>query len=233
MLKIDLLPRHFAIARFNKKLAAGAVILLIAAVGFWLFRFHSLNATIDQTQQDLDEQTVIAEKVRGYEREISQKQSELDPIQAKVDFVTDADNSGGQFFDRFHAINKYIMAGARMSEFSVSGSSVEFTVTVRGTLGVARFLLNLLGCPDITNISYSGIPGGGQAIGAAAMRPPGMMAPGMSMLQPTVTVAGAGPGGPDQEIPLRITATLTEPTTVPSPPGAGERAPGARMAPGM
>ena len=195
MLKIDLLPRDFAIARFNKKLAVGAVILLIAAVGFWLLRFNNLNTTIATTEEKLAAAHEIAEQVRALDNEISQKQSELDPIQAKVDFVTDADNSGGQFFDRFHAINKYIMAGARMSEFSVSGSSVEFTVTVRGTLGVARFLLNLLGCPDITNISYSGIPG----------------------------------GGIDQEIPLRITATLTEPTTVPTPPTAA--APSARMGP--
>ncbi len=58
------------------------------------------------------------------------------------------------------------------------------------------------------------------------------MAPGMPIFQPTVTAAGAEPVGPDREIPLRITATLTEPITIPSPPAPpAARAPSARMGP--
>ncbi len=248
MLKIDLLPRHFAIARLNKKLIVVVVIALIAVAGFWLFRVNTLKATIAETQAKLDEVKVIADKVRGLEQEASQKESELAPIQEKVDFVAAADESGGQFWDRFHAINKYISNEAQMSDITISDSAVEFNVTIRGTLGVARFLLNLLRCPDISDITYSGISSGAGVIAAETgvtpspgmmgdemmmdemmmegeMMPPEMGAP-MPSMQPTTTVVGAEPGSPQEIIPLRISATLIEPTSVPVPPGMPVRGAG-------
>ncbi len=237
MLKVDLLPRHFAIARLNKKLIVVVVIALIAVAGFWLFRVNTLKATIAQTEETLAEVTVIADKVRGLAQEASQKESDLAPIQEKVDFVAAADDSGAQFWDRFHAINKYISNDAQMSDITISGSAVEFNVTIRGTLGVARFLLNLLRCPDISDITYSGISGGAGVIAAETGVTPslGMMDDDMmmdemmmeeEMVRPTTTVVGAEPGSPQEIIPLRISATLIEPTSIPIPPGMPVRGAG-------
>ena len=242
MLKIDLLPRHFAIARLNKKLIVVVVIALIAVAGFWLFRVNTLKATIAETETELAKVTVIANKVRDLANEAGQKEGDLAPIQEKVDFVAAADESGAQFWDRFHAINKYICDEAQMSDITISGNAVEFNVTIRGTLGVARFLLNLLRCPDISDITYSGISGGAGVIAAETGVTPslGMMEDEMmmddmmmddmmmqeEMVRPTTTVVGAEPGSPQEIIPLRISATLIEPTSVPIPPGMPVRGAG-------
>lgn len=254
MLKIDLLPRHFAIARTNRKLIILAILVLIGIVGFWFFKLNSINTQMAETEEKLAVAKKIADEVRELESNISEKQGLLDPIQGKVDFVKQADESGGQFWDRFHAINEYIWSEAQMTDFAISGSNqVEFTVTVRGTLGVGRFLLNLLRCPAITNITYSGMPGGAGAVGAGggAGRPAAgapMMGPGMGMMRPGMmgpgmmgqvapqgpaTVAGGEPGSPNEAIPLRISATLIEPITIPQPPRAAAEEAEAGMAEGM
>ncbi|MCK4324097.1 MAG: hypothetical protein KAW89_06165, partial [Armatimonadetes bacterium] len=120
--------------------------------------------------------------------------------------------------DRFHSINKYIWAEPqmpRMSSFSITGgSSVQFTVRVQGTAGVGRFLLNLLRCPDLTGISYSGVPGGRSiaASGAGAVTTggaPGM--PGPGRLGPPGMPGGvARPGG---------MGPVGMPGAMPGPPG--------------
>jgi len=300
VLKIDLLPKHFAIARTNKRLLFVAAILLVVVVAVFFLKHNAIQGQIAKTEETLSEVKPIADNVRKMEAEISEKQGWLDPIRGKIDFITKADESGGKFFERFHAINKYIWQGAQMSSFSITGSSggaaggmggmsgsgmmgqrtaqptggtastVQFTVEVRGTAGVGRFLLNLLRCPDLTSISYSGVPGGqsieasgaggaattgagapGMGMGGPGAMPPGMAGPGMmgpgGMPPATSGAAGAGvePGSPNEPITLQITATLTEPITVPTPPtqavagvgmgggmGAGMMGPGGMAPPG-
>ncbi len=208
MLKIDLLPRHFAIARTNKRiLTIGIILLVVVGVGFGL-KHKDIRGEIAKTEQAIAEVKPTAEKVVQLEDEISEKQGWLDPIKAKIDFVEKADKTGEEYFDRFHSINKYIWAEPqmpRMSSFSITGgSSVQFTVMVQGTVEVGRFLLNLLRCPDLTNISYSGVPGGRSiaATGAGAVttgvvsRMPGPGAMGPGSIPPGMPGPGTmGPGG--------------------------------------
>ena len=219
MLKIELLPKHFAIARTNKKLLAVAVLLLVVAAGSFAFKYNNIQGQIVTTTEKRDEQKVIADEVTELEGQISEKQAALDPIQGKVDFVRAADRSGGQFWNRFHRINKYIWEDAQVSNFSITnGSGVAFTAQVRGTTGVARFLLNLLRCPDIDNITYSGISGSAnvQATGGAGQT------------QPISSVDRGGPMG----MPGGPGAAGRPPSLPGGPAGApGGRPPG-MMAPG-
>ena len=214
MLKIDLLPRHFAIARTNKRILVGAVVFLfLVAVGL-LFQYNSIGRQIAATEKRIAEVEPIAQEVDEIQAEISEKQGWLDPISGKIDFIKRADETGEEFFDRFHTINEYIWEEAEMSSFSISGSSVNFTVDVRGTTGVARFLLNLLRCPDISNISYSGGVSGGQSIGV-------------------IGAAGVEPGSPNEPFGLQISATLTKPVSIPTPPGQAVATAGMGSAMGM
>ena len=256
MLKIDLLPRHFAIARTNKRiLAIGVILLVVVGVGFGL-KHKAIRGEIAKTEQAIAEVKPTADEVRGLEAETSEKQGWLDPIKAKIDFVEKADKTGEEYFDRFHSINEYIWDEAQMSNFAFSGgSSVEFAVMVQGTAGVGRFLLNLLRCPDLNNITYSGVPGGRSIAatgtgavttgGISGMPGPGMMGPGgmpprpgmpgPGMMGPggmpgaaaTLQAAGVEPGSPNEPSSLQISATLTEPMTTPIPPGGGMAAVGA------
>jgi len=270
VLKIDLLPKHFAIARTNKRLLAGAVVFLVVVLAAFFLKYNAIQADMVRTEEAIAEVQPIADQVRELEGEISEKQGWLDPIKGKIDFIAKADESGGKFFDCFHSINEYIWQGAQMSSFSISGSSVSFTVEVRGTTGVGRFLLNLLRCPDLTNITYSGLPGGQsiEASGSGGAATMGAGAPGIGMpgpgdrggfqppmlggggpigapgmpgpaAGPTAQVAAASgvePGSPNEPITLQISATLTEPITIPSPPSqavAGAGMGGGMMGPGM
>jgi len=256
VLKIDLLPKHFAIARQNKRWLAGGVILLVVVLVAFSLKYKAIQADMVRTEAAIAEVKPTADEVRELEAEISEKQGWRDPIKGKIDFIAKADESGAKFFDRFHSINEYIWQEAKMSSFSISGSSVNFTVEVRGTAGVGRFLLNLLRCPALTSITYSGVPGGqsieasgaGAATTAAApggpgatppmpgrggpAGPPGMRGPvGVPQTAVTSGSVGVEPGSPNEPITLQISATLTEPITIPTPPA--EAVAGAGMGGGM
>lgn len=247
MLKIDLLPRHFAIARTNKIVIALFIILLIAVMAGWGFAYMMVRGQISATQAKLDEVEPIAKKTEQTEQEIAQKQGELAPIAAKVDFVAEADQSGAQYWDRFHDIVAWIPAFAQITQFSITNpANVNFDAIVGDTTEAARFVLNIIQCPALSNVSISGLPAGVsiEGVGGAAGFTPmgGAMGPGMEPGMEAGMEPGmeAGmPGGPGMapmgggaqptasgEIHLSITATLTEPVSEPVPGGGGAAAGG-------
>jgi len=237
VLKIDLLPKHFAVARTNKRILAIGIILLVAVgAGFWV-KQKAIGGEIVKVQAAIAELKPTVVEVGELETEISEKQTQLDPIKSKIDFVEKADMTGEEYFDRFHSINEYIWDEAQMSDFSISGgSSVQFTVRVQGTAGVGRFLLNLLRCPDLTNISYSGVPGGRSiaAAGTGAVTTggaPGM--PGPGMMGPPGRPPGPGMMGPPG--PSGMPGGVPRPGGMPGPaglPGAGATPQAAGVEPG-
>jgi len=248
VLKVDLLPRQFAIARTNKKLLALILLILAGSVVGWFLYFAKIKINISNVQAQLEEVKRDADEVRDLQAKAQSKESDLQPIQDKLQFIARADRSGAVFWDRFHQINEYIWERAQVSSFSITPpSSVQFTVTVHGTQEAGRFLLNLLRCEALTNISMSGLPAGKSVQGVSGITqagprgpggppgmmggPPGMMGgpPGMAGMPPGMgppTGAGAAaasglePGSPDEPIVLQVTATLTQPITIPQPPGA-------------
>ncbi|GAG14145.1 unnamed protein product, partial [marine sediment metagenome] len=194
MLKIDLLPRRFAIARTNKRILTIGIILLVAVGAGFGLKYKAIRGDIAETEQAIADLKPIVDEVARLEAEISEKQGWLDPISGKLDFVEKADKTGEEYFDRFHSINEHIWNEAQMSSFAFpsGGSSVQFTVMVQGTAGVGRFLLNLLRCDDLTSISYSGVPGG-RSIAAT-----GAAAAGLPQAAATPGAAGVEPGSPNE-----------------------------------
>ena len=186
MLKVDLLPRQFAIARTNKKLLGLILLILAGSVVGWFVYFGKIKTDITNVQAQLDEVKPGADEVRDLQGKAASKQSDLQPIQDKLQFIARADRSGAAFWDRFHSINDYIGEQAQVSQLSITPPSmVQFTVTVHGTVGAGRFVLNLLRCPALTNISISGIPAGKSVQGVGGTAGGGPVGPGFS-----------GPGGP-------------------------------------
>ena len=180
MLKIDLLPRQFAIARANKKVLVIVAVVLVGALVACFMYLGKLTMERGSVQAELEEMTPKAEIVRQLKLKTQSKQSDLQPFKDKLQFIAQADRSGSAFWDRFHEINGYIWERAQITDFSITPpGSVQFTAILHGTEEVGRFLLNLLRCDALTNINISPPPAGKSVEGAegtsAAM---GMRVPG-------------------------------------------------------
>ncbi|MGB9877356.1 MAG: hypothetical protein ACPLPS_06270 [bacterium] len=122
------------------------------------------------------------------------------------------------------------------------------TVSIQGYTNsvedVARYLQNLLRCPQIADVQISGIPGYGSSAGATPGMGgmPGMMGkgpmgggmPGMMGSMPGMMPPAGGmtsqAGGP---INISVVCYLMEPLTPPTPPTAAPAAPAAGMMPPM
>ncbi len=238
MLKIDLLPRHFAVARANKFMLTVMIVLLIVTLVGWMGIIGGVKLKIAAADAVFNEVHPTAEKTRAAEAETASKQADLKPIEDKVNFVADADKCGGQYWDSFHAINEYIYDKAQITSFSITGgSAVNFNAIVGDTTDCARFVLNLIRCPLLTNVSFSGLPAGAPVEGAGGATSsfsagggagemgmdPGMMGePGMDMGM-GMGMGGGSPGGQvnaNGDIVLAVSATLVEPLSEPLPPGA-------------
>ena len=239
MLKVDLLPAHYAIARRNRKTIFLSIPLLVGVAVLWLLVMVKMNNDITKTTAELEETTRQADGVRKLQDETKAKQAELTPIQDKVKFVQAADVSGLPFFDRFDKINQYIYDKSVVRNFSITPpGAVTFSVELANTEDAGRFILNLIRCPFITGISISGSPGeggtiageGGAAAPAAAGGPAGE--PGMPGMSPDAggPAPGASAGGAPAAgtvagpIQLSVTATLVEPITIPTPPSGAPAA---------
>ncbi len=208
MLKIDLLPRQFAIARTNKKwIGIFAVLLAVVVLGFFIW-FGGIGSQIEKVQADVDEVKPIADEVRALRSEKQSKEADLQPIKDKLQFIAQADRSVSVYWDRFHAINKYIWDRAQVSAFTITPpDTVQFTVTIHGTQEAGRFVLNLLRCPALTNISISGLPAGKSVEGEGGVTGPsrgGFGAPGMPGRPggpPRMPERPGGPAGPGPMVP--------------------------------
>jgi len=208
VLKIDLLPRHFAVARRNKSLIVLMVLLIIPTIVVMTSWTHKLNKQKAAIEAKIAEVQPDADKATELNNQANAERSRIQPILDKIAFIEAADKCGGQFFDRFYAINQFISNKAQVSSFTITPTTVSFTATVQSWDDLKRFLLNLMRCPHITNISYSG-PGvsGGAIVGtatAAAAAGPGPGAgmpgppggPGMMPGGPAMGPPGGGPGAP-------------------------------------
>lgn len=184
MLRIDLLPNRVRHAITNKRLLAVLVLLLlVAGVGFASLLLK-VERELSVVQEDLEDATRRADEVREIESEAQAISGRLKPIADKVDFIAQADESGYPYWDRFYEIAEYIYGGAELRFFGImaraagglvgdgtpgalysvagpAGTDVAFGVTVKNTNEAARFILNLIRCPELSDIgiSYSIPPG--------------------------------------------------------------------------
>lgn len=243
MLRIDLLPPGIKTRRLLKFLVVLVVAVLLAEGGVLFAMYTGVRNTRQATEEELARVTQIANEVRSLEGEIGEKRGELQPIADRIEFVEKADASGEQYWDRFHAINEYIYDRAQMTRFSITNPDrVNFDVIVGDTTETARFVLNLMMCPAITDLSISGLPAGMSIAGvpgtaARGFSPMGPEEDDMMMDDPYMDEGmGPGPGATivapvDGDIRLSITATLTESVSEPTP-GVADAPPGMPGMPG-
>ncbi|NLO73064.1 MAG: hypothetical protein GX100_02995 [candidate division WS1 bacterium] len=258
MLKIDLLPKHFAAARKNLKLLILFGVLLLVTAGGWLYHINSLQAQTTKYKADTEALQPLVQAVDQYTQETTKLingPSEVSLWKAQDEFITKADATGPEFWKAFHAIREYIPEFARMTTFGITPpDSVQFTVEVRGTHQAGKFAMNIVRCPAITGITMNGLPAGvglPGAPGAAAAPTPTAAAPPqpgdpgyLGALPPPEAAPGAPPvaaGGPPAGAPgsdtelitLNITAKLTTGIQIPTPAAGAGAAPAGAGPPGM
>lgn len=231
MLRIDLLPPGIKTRRLHKLLVILIVAILLAEGGVLFAMYSGVRSTRQATEETLVEVKQVADRVRSLKNEVSAKQGELQPIADRIEFVEKADASGEQYWERFHAINEYIYERAQVTRFSITNpDNVNFDVIVGDTTEAARFVLNLMMCPAIENLSVSGLPAGMSIAGITGAGAPAfspMGGPGDEMMDDMGMDEGMG--GPvavatvDGDIRLSISARLTA--------GVSEPTPGADAAP--
>ncbi|MCX7599081.1 MAG: hypothetical protein N2512_09475 [Armatimonadetes bacterium] len=174
MLRIDLLPKSFRIARLNKLMLVGLLVVLGLVAAYWLQTGATINAQIADTERQIASVRDAANQYDQTMAELGDKQAELQPIADKVKFVEDADKSGEIYWELYHKLKRYIWAQARMETFRISPpNACSFTVQVTGTTQYARFLLNLLRCPDLTITSFT-VLSAGRGVPSAGQPEPGM-----------------------------------------------------------
>lgn len=189
MLKIDLLPARIPRARTNKKILALLGLLLIAALLGFGFLMTTAQTKLAAANVELQKATEEANKVTAIESETQAIQSRLQPIADKVKFCEQADECGYPYWERFFAINEFIYGGAEMRFFGImsrnapglvgdgspealyhqagpAGTDCAFAVRVKNTNEFGRFILNLIRCPEISDIRIQGAVPGGRVITA-------------------------------------------------------------------
>jgi Flp pilus assembly protein TadG len=161
VLRIDLLPKSFALARFNKLLLVVLIVVLGVCAGGWMMYATKVQAQIDDVAASITKVQPDATAYDSTMAEISAKQADAAPIAAKVKFVDDANRSGLLYWDQYEKVRRYIYPRARLLDFSITApNQCHFSVTVRGTTEYARFLIDLLRCPYLTITSFTPLSGG-------------------------------------------------------------------------
>lgn len=191
VLKIDLLPPGVKRARTNKKLLFLILVLLVAgvlSVGFWA---TSLKTKLAGLNEEYNTVKAEADEVRAIETETGGIKGRLQPIADKVRFIAQADECGYPYWERFYEIAEYIYGGAELRFFGImahaagglvgngepealyhqtgpaGGTDCAFGVTVKNANEFARFILNLIRCPEVSNVRMTGDIPSGRTIAAA------------------------------------------------------------------
>jgi hypothetical protein len=254
LLRIDLLPEHFAAARAAKAWLFLMVLLLLASIVGCFGWLMMTKGKLAAVQAEYEEWHAKAEEVRQLEQEAGSLETLAAPTGAKVSFIEEADASGEPYWAAFDKVNRYIYARAQVLSFSIQPPNrAHFEVEVPDTTTCGRFVLNLIRCPDISNIRFGGSIPGGPAVGpnaAGGVGGGGMdmgmemggMAPGMGMPgempgMEGMPSMGGGMGAPSgggvarAGGPIRLTVDADLRETIATPQPGGGAAPAA--APGM
>jgi hypothetical protein len=169
LLKIDLLPGHFAAARAAKSMLFVMVAVLLLTILGCFGMLMMKKSELAKVTQERDAAKSKADEVRGIEADAQAKEGLAAPIDAKVTFIEDADGCGEQWWDALDKVNRYIYAQAKVTTIRITPpNAVHFEVDVPDTTSCGRFVLNLIRCPDITGIRIGGAPPGGEGIGPNA-----------------------------------------------------------------
>lgn len=228
MLKINLLPEHFALARKTKQLLALFAVLLVIVAVVWVGYSLKLSAARVAEQARIDEFRPKAAAVDTLESETGAIKRQVPTFARRVVVVRQLEKLPERYIEEFDKVKRYIFANVRVLSWSIDGGEIRIDAEADTAMDVGRFYLNINRCPYITNIGFSAWSGGGGRGGGfggggddddededdedsgPSFGGPGGSGGGMGG-------AGAIAGG---KIPIQVSATLVNPIRMPTP-GAG------------
>ncbi|MGD8237467.1 MAG: hypothetical protein PVH68_02855 [Armatimonadota bacterium] len=236
MLKINLLPEHFALVRRTKQLIALFIVLAVAVLaGFLGYDQAVMRPRMTAEQNRIAEFTPKAAEVDELESAARATAGQIPAFQRPVQFVRDLETLPERYVEAFQNVNEYFFANARMLTFAVNGNQVSFTAEVNSATDVGRFYLNILRCPYITSIGFNawggGTGGGGGGGFGGGFGGEGEEGEEEDEGDDAPTIGGFGGGGRaggggavvTGRIPIQVSATLVR--GIPQPvPGAGATA---------
>jgi hypothetical protein len=209
MLRINLLPAYIAEQKKKKANLVWAFLLPAVCIAAPLiYRFVPQEQAYNDIKAKADQADTDATAVETTESNTTAKLSEIQPLQAKVDFVKDI-----QFYNRFPGlvyknVARYTYRGVEYNSMAVQGDSLSVNAFVPKLEDVGRFYLTLFGNPDIKALSIKGMPNW-QTMQAMKQMPPDAQ----------------------RGFPIQVAAQLVHSVNPPVPPAGG--AAGGGMGAGM
>ncbi len=231
MLRINLLPEHFAQARRARRLIGVFGVLIALTILFWLLvpgvGWIPLGRQIAHTQHlyngpketgDPEEMPdkgyhEEAEEVRAIEQKTTDLETQRQPYGERVDVCRDIEAVPAALVAAMTGIEQHIFAGARVTSLSVvAPGQLSLTAETDSIESAGRFYLNILRCEALSNIAIN--VGQGAPTGGGAQRVSGG----------SYDSEGPGPGGGGAAaptggvglIPISLSASLTKPVPLPT-----------------
>ncbi len=163
----------------NKRILVGLAVGLAIAVLWLLGEVGTQAARKSAADEELTKAKAAADEVRKLETDAQTMNGRLKPIADKISFIQQADECGYPYWERFAEVNEYIYGGAELRFFGImahsasglvgdgtpealynvsgpAGTDCAFGVTVKNSNEFARFVLNLIRCPEITDVHITG-----------------------------------------------------------------------------
>ena len=204
MLRINLLPAYIAEKRLTRMTTIATVLCALVVVGAVLAHYISAVQAANDMEQQANDADAAARIVEDIQSAATTKLAEIQPIQAKVDFVKGVQTYNLLVPEIYRNVAKYTYRKVEYNSMNVNGDTLQVSAYVQNLADVGRFYLTLFANPDIKALSIKGIPGWPNASSQNVPLP--------------------GQGVPDPNsggFPLAVTAQLMNPVAAPAYGGAG------------
>ena len=159
MLRINLLPPYVQQRRLTKKLVPLFVGLFLASVALPLVAYAILHSHLVKLTQDASDAVAGKAKTDNYKAEASTTISQVAPIQAKLQFVTDVDAYPRKWVALYSTLadttprSSFLYTGA-----SVAGTTMAIKAYSPSVEEVGRYLQVMYHEPDFTSVVVDKIP---------------------------------------------------------------------------
>ena len=159
MLRINLLPAYIA---EQKKTSAtwwwAGSLLAVCIAAPLIYRFAIQDPEYNRKVAEANTANEAALAVEETMAKTTTELQQIQPIQAKVDFVKNV-----QFFNRLPGLiyrnaARYTYRGVEYNSMAVEGDSLSISASVPKLEDVGRFYLTLFANPDIKALSIKGMP---------------------------------------------------------------------------
>lgn len=241
MIKINLLPRSIYERRAVKKLAIlfGVLVLAVVVIGV-LYTQMFLVRQVEAMQAKADEAERLRIEVEGIESQTAKIKQDTDPINRKIQFITQVLDYNQKFPKLYEDIAKWTYEKIAYTSMSCDGFTVKMSARARSLDDLGRYLLNMYQARELfSQVTISGVPGypigsgeGGTVVQNLGLGSWGGGGPQGSLEGIGAIAAGVQQGPRAQYINFEVTCTLRTPIVAPSFGGAQPGAPGVPGTPG-